>query len=337
MSGLQLLWFILIGVLFVGFFFLEGFDYGVGMATKLFAKDKHERDVVIRSIGPVWDGNEVWLITAGGAMFASFPEWYASLFSGYYIILFLILFALILRGVSFEFRAQMETERGKKFWEWTLFIGSTATPFLFGMMFTSLVRGMPIAEDRNVYAGFSDYVNLFSVVGGVAVTLICFIHALNYISLKTAGEIRLRAAKVASRLYPVLLVGLVVFAGLLWKETDFFTYRPISTFVILAVIVISAVAGYVGTLKGKELVAFISTGIILGGIVVLLFNGLFPRVMISSELPALDLLITDASSTPYTLKVMTIVSFLLLPFVIAYQAWSYYIFSQRLKVEKIEG
>lgn len=337
MSLLQLLWFIVIAVLFIGFFFLEGFDFGVGMATKILAKNRQEREVVMASIGPVWDGNEVWLITAGGALFASFPEWYASLFSGYYILLFLILFGLILRGVSFEFRHHMETDRGRNIWEWALFIGSTLAPFLFGMMFTSMVRGMPIAADKNIYASFGDYVNLFSIVGGVAVTLICFIHGLNYIRLKTDGPIRHRAALYAKRLYPVLFAGLVVFALLVWRETDFFDKRPVSTLIILIAIVLAAVVATYGSLKDKELLSFLATGAVLAGVVILLFNGLFPRVMVGNADAVRDLLIVDASSSPYTLKLMTIVTAILLPFVLAYQAWSYYIFGKRLKAGKIEG
>ena len=335
MTGLELLWFVLIAVLFIGFFVLEGFDFGVGMAMKLVAKNRQERDVLVNSIGPVWDSNEVWLITAGGALFASFPEWYATLFSGYYIVLFLILFGLILRGVSFEFRHHMETKRGRNIWEWATFIGSLTTPFLFGLMFTSLVRGMPIADDKNIYASFGDYVNIFSVVGGIAVTLVCFLQGLNYIRLKTDGPIRHRAHHVAKRLYPVLFVGLVVFAGLLWANTDFFDKRPVSTLILLVVVVLMAVVAAYGTYKDKEMVSFVGTSGILAGIVILLFNGMFPRVMIGST--GHDLLITDAASTPYTLKVMTIVTCILLPVVLAYLVYTYYTFRKRIHAEKIEG
>lgn len=335
MTGLELLWFVLIAVLFIGFFVLEGFDFGVGMAMKLVAKNRQERDVLVNSIGPVWDSNEVWLITAGGALFASFPEWYATLFSGYYIVLFLILFGLILRGVSFEFRHHMETKRGRNIWEWATFIGSLTTPFLFGLMFTSLVRGMPIADDKNIYASFGDYVNIFSVVGGIAVTLVCFLQGLNYIRLKTDGPIRHRAHHVAKRLYPVLFVGLVVFAGLLWANTDFFDKRPVSTLILLVVVVLMAVVAAYGTYKDKEMVSFVGTSGILAGIVILLFNGMFPRVMIGST--GYDLLITDAASTPYTLKVMTIVTCILLPVVLAYLVYTYYTFRKRIHAEKIEG
>ncbi|QIL46017.1 cytochrome d ubiquinol oxidase subunit II [Vagococcus coleopterorum] len=336
MSNLELLWFVLIAVLFMGFFILEGFDFGVGMATKLVAKNRHERDVLIESIGPVWDSNEVWLITAGGALFAAFPEWYASLFSGYYIVLFLILFALILRGVSFEFRHHMETDRGRSIWEWATFIGSTVAPFLFGLMFTSLVRGMPMDADKNIFASFGDYVNIFSIVGGIAVTLVCFLQGLNYIRLKTDGPVRERALKMAKPLYPVLFVGLIAFAGLLWANTDFFDKRPISTLAILVVIIAAAVLAMFGTFKDKEFMSFVGTSGILAGIVVLLFNGMFPRVMIGSE-GHRDLLITEAASTPYTLKVMTIITCILLPIVLGYLVWTYYMFRKRINSKKIEG
>ncbi|HBF74835.1 MAG TPA: cytochrome d ubiquinol oxidase subunit II, partial [Lactobacillus sp.] len=168
MTSAQILWFLLIGVLFSGFFFLEGFDFGIGMAVRFFGRNTAERDTIIQTIGPHWDGNEVWLITAGGAMFASFPMWYASLFSGYYLVLFLILVALIFRGVSFEFRANMKTETWRNFWEWAATIGSFCAAFLFGMMFTSMIEGVPMDAEGNIFGSFTTYVNWFSLVGGVA-------------------------------------------------------------------------------------------------------------------------------------------------------------------------
>lgn len=331
LEPLHFIWFLLICVLFVGFFFLEGFDFGVGLATRLLAKDEKERDTVVQTIGPVWDSNEVWLITAGGAMFASFPHWYATLFSGYYIPLFLILVGLIVRGVSFEFAAHSETKKEKNFWQWMLFVGSLIVPFMFGMIFTSMIQGMPIDENFNIFAKFGDYVNLMSIVGGVAVTLICFIHGLNYIRLKVEGDLRDRAEKLSQKLYPVLFVGLVVFAVLVYTNTDFITRRPVSTIAILAVIVAAAVAAYYGALKGKETLSFLSTGAVLAGIVVLIFNGIFPYVMIG-DVAANSIKISEAASTLYTLKTMTIVTACILPFVLAYLSWSYYIFRKRIKV-----
>ncbi|TFJ76545.1 cytochrome d ubiquinol oxidase subunit II [Carnobacterium maltaromaticum] len=333
-SGLQFFWFILIGVLFAGFFFLEGFDFGVGMSTRFLARDREERDQVIGTIGPFWDGNEVWLITAGGAMFASFPNWYAAVFSGYYLILFAILFGLIIRGVSFEFRHKMATEKGRHFWDWTLFFGSIIPPFFFGVLFTSMVSGMPLDADGNMMATFTDYFTPFSVVGGVAVTLLCFLHGLNYIRIKTLGDIRERAEALAKKLYILLFVGLVAFAGLLYFYTDFFTVHLVSTLVLLVIIILLSVMATYGAYKNKEMLSFITSGLTLIAVVALLFFGLFPRLMVSSLDSAYDLLIATGSSSPYTLKLMTWISLSILPFVLGYQGWSYYIFRQRISKEK---
>lgn len=329
MSFLQLLWFILIGVLFAGFFFLDGFDYGVGMATVTLSSDEAERDQMVRTIGPVWDGNEVWLITAGGAMFASFPYWYASLFSGYYLILMLVLVGLIIRGVSFEFRAKSPMSR-KRIWDFALGLGSFMAPFFLGIMFISMIQGMPIDANGNFHATFFDYINWFSVVGGVALTLLTYLHGLNYIALKTVGDIRQRANNVAQFLYWVLYIGLVVFALMLIFMTDFMKVHPVATITMLVVMVALTIIAHAATFRGKELTAFITSGLTLVALVALLFIGLFPRVLISSISPRYDLLIQNASSTQYTLTVMTIATCCLLPFVLAYTIWAYWIFHKRI-------
>lgn len=334
MSALQLLWFFLIGVLFAGFFFLDGFDYGVGMATITVAHNEAERDQMVQTIGPVWDGNEVWLITAGGAMFASFPFWYASLFSGYYLILMLILVGLIIRGVSFEFRAKSPMPH-KKIWDWTLGIGSAMVPFFLGVMFISMIKGMPIDVNGNFHATFFDYINWFSVVGGIALTLLTYLHGLNYLSLKTAGEVEERANNYAQFLYWVLYLGLIVFALLLIFMTDFIHVHPIGTLTMLVVIVILSIVAHAATMKHKELTAFIASGLTLVSLVALIFIGLFPRVLISSISSRYDLLIQNASSTHYTLTVMTIATCCLLPFVLAYTIWAYWIFRKRITMPVI--
>ncbi|GAA3016046.1 cytochrome d ubiquinol oxidase subunit II [Tetragenococcus solitarius] len=336
MSSLQLFWFILIGVLFAGFFFLEGFDFGVGMSVQTLTKNDQEKDQVVQTIGPVWDGNEVWLISAGGAMFASFPMWYASLFSGYYLILFTILFGLIIRGVSFEFRSNMPEER-KWIWNWTLSIGSFLVPFFFGILFTSMIQGMPIDSNGDMTARFTDYINLFSLVGGVALTLLCYLHGLNYISLKTTGPIRSRAKNYAQALYWVLYVGLVAFAVLLYLQTDFFALHPVSTITLLVVMVLLTVIANYCSYTNKELTAFLTSGFTLIALVTLLFTGLFPRVLISSTNATNNLLIANASSSPYTLKIMSYTAIGLLPFILAYIAWTYYIFRKRVKHTEIAG
>lgn len=334
MTALQFFWFFLIGLLFAGFFFLEGFDFGVGMAVQTLAHNEHEKDQIVETIGPVWDGNEVWLLTAGGAMFASFPYWYASLFSGYYLVLLTILCGLIIRGVSFEFRHKVPAEQ-KNIWNWTLTIGSALVPFFFGVMFISLIQGVPLDAKGNMMAHFGDYINLFSLVGGVAVLLLSYLHGLNYISLKTTGPVRDRARNYAAFLYWVLYLGLLVFALLLFLKTDFFSQHALGTLVLLVVIVVLSLFAHASVFKQHEMSAFIASGLTFVALVALLFQGLFPRVMISSISSKYDLLIQNASSSPYTLKIMSIVAISLVPFVLAYTVWAYYIFRKRISLPVI--
>lgn len=329
MSGLQLFWFILIAVLFGGFFFLEGFDFGVGMSVLALARNKREVNQAIATIGPFWDMNEVWLLTAGGAMFASFPYWYASLFSGYYNILLLILACLILRGVTFEFRHRSESEKVERGWEIILGVTSFFIPFLFGLMFTSMIQGVPMDARGDIYASFTTYVNPLSLVGGVAVALMSFLHGLNYIALKTEGNMRKRANDLANKLYFVLYAGEVVFALLIAIKTDFIEKHAALTIGLLAVIVLLTVFAHVSVAKKREMSAFLSSGLTFLALVALLFQGLFPRVMIA-ENPAYSILIKDASSTHYTLTTMSYITIAILPFVLAYMAWTYYIFRKRI-------
>jgi cytochrome d ubiquinol oxidase subunit II len=329
MSGLQILWFILIGVLFSGFFFLEGFDFGVGIASVTLTKDKREVDQTIGTIGPFWDLNEVWLLTAGGAMFAAMPYWYASLFSGYYNLFLLLLVGLILRGVTFEFRHHSPTEKGKTFWTKILGISNFAIPFLLGLIFTSMIQGVPMDANGNVWATFTTYVNPLSVVGGVAVVLLSWLHGLNFITLKTEGPLHDRAKKQANSLYYILYAGEVVFAVLLAIYTDFIKKHPIGTIALLAVIVLLTVIAHLSVRKNKQMTAFLSSGLTFIALVALIFQGLFPRVMISKD-GAHDILIQHASSTPYTLTTMTIVTLCILPFVLAYISWTYWIFRKRI-------
>jgi cytochrome d ubiquinol oxidase subunit II len=331
MTTLQLIWFILVGLLFAIFFLLEGFDYGVGIANRLLGRDTKERSKILRAIGPHWDGNEVWLLTAGGAMFASFPFWYASLFSGFYVMLILILLALILRGVSFEFSSHVRTDKARGFWQWVTAIASFAAPFIFGMLFIDLVRGMPIDAKGDIYAGFGDYVNLFSIVGGVAVSLLSLLHGLNFLRLKfKKDEIGERATKLAKVLYPVLFAGLVVFAVLLYIDTDFFANHLIETLALLVAIVGASVVATYGAYMKKAITSFVASGLTLMLVVVLLFVGLFPRVMVAND-SANDILIANASSTPYTLSVMTVVVVIFVPIVLAYTIWSYVVLNKKPK------
>jgi len=335
MTGFQMLWFVLIAVLFAGFFFLEGFDFGIGMSLRTLAKNEAEEDALIRSIGPHWDGNEVWLITAGGAMFAAMPFWYASLFSGFYLILFAILICLIYRGVSFEFREQMRTNKFRNLWTTISAVTSMLVPFLFGLLFIDVVQGMPLDAHGDMSANFLDYFNIFSVIGGVALSLLSYVHGLNYARLKiTSGSLHERIQKQLKVLYPVLLVGEVAFAITLFVYTDFFTKKPVLTVILLAAIVVLTLLAWSVTLKQKNTLAFVMLGLVIIVLVALLFTGLFPRVIVGNE-AGMSILLKNATSTPYTLKWMTIISFTALPIVLAYQIWSFYVFRDRIRVEKM--
>lgn len=335
MTMLQILWFFLIGLLFAAFFFLDGFDYGVGMAVKTLAHNEAERTQLIRTIGPVWDGNEVWLITAGGAMFASFPYWYATLFSGYYLILLVILVGLIIRGVSFEFRAQSPMAK-KPLWDNALALGSLIVPFFFGVMFISMIKGMPIDAQGNIQAHFFDYFNWFSIVGGVALTLLTYLHGLNYIALKTTGAIQARAQNYSQAFYWVLYLGEVVFALLLLFQTDFIKVHPLATLLGLALIVAFSVLAHANTFKNRNGWAFVFSGLTLVSLVALLFSGLFPRLMISSISSQYDLMIKSASSSNYTLIVMTIATLVLVPCILVYTVFAYWIFRKRIEMPRVE-
>ncbi|WP_338540991.1 cytochrome d ubiquinol oxidase subunit II [Paenibacillus tundrae] len=328
--SLSELWFLLIAVLFVGFFFLEGFDFGVGMSSGIIAKTDRERRTLINSIGPFWDGNEVWLITAGGAMFAAFPHWYATLFSGFYLPLVVVLLALIGRGVAFEFRSKVKRQQWRKTWDVIIVVSSALLPFLFGVVFATLMKGLPIDGEMQLRAGFLDIVNPYTVVGGLSVTLLCLVHGLLFVSLRTVGDLRERALHTARQLMLPLAAMLAIYAVMTYLMTDIFTVRgwALWIMVILGAGAL-ALANYFVRQK-REGWAFGMTGAVIAISFASVFIGLFPRVMISSLGAAFDLTVYNASSGGYSLKVMTIVACTLLPFVLGYQIWSYYVFRKRL-------
>ncbi|WP_138495601.1 cytochrome d ubiquinol oxidase subunit II [Paenibacillus pinistramenti] len=330
MLSLNELWFILVAVLFIGFFFLEGFDFGVGMATGILAKNDTERRVLINSIGPFWDGNEVWLLTAGGAIFAAFPNWYATMFSGYYTPLVVLLLALIARGVAFEFRGKVQDNRWKKTWDICIFIGSLLPPFLLGVVFSGFMKGLPIDGQMEMKAGLFDMVNGYTLVGGVTVTVLCFVHGLLFTVLRTEGEIQARARRLAKQmLYP--LAALLALTGVAtYFATDIFEAHG-TVLSVLALLGLAAflLAGYFLSHK-RDGWAFGMTGAVIALAIIGVFAGLFPNVMISSVDSAFNLTIHNAASGHYSLKVMTIVALSLLPFVLGYQIWSYFIFHKRV-------
>ncbi len=330
MLSLNELWFVLVAILFIGFFFLEGFDFGVGMSTQLLAKNDTERRVLINSIGPFWDANEVWLLTAGGAMFAAFPNWYATLFSGFYIPLVFLLLALIGRGVAFEFRGKVGNARWKKVWDGAIFTGSVLPPFLLGVVFACLIQGLPINEAMEMHAGFFDIVNAYTVVGGLTMTLLCLLHGLMFTTLRTTSDLQERARSMARKLLLPVAGLFAAFGVMTYFMTDVFERRGGLIAVLLGLALLAfLLGGYFMSLK-RDGWAFGMTGAVIALTVASVFAGLFPRVMISSISQAFDLTIYNAASGPYSLKVMTIVAVTLLPFVLGYQIWSYFVFHKRV-------
>lgn len=328
--ALNTLWFILIGVLFTGFFILEGFDYGVGILLRVLGKNDEERRAIINTIGPVWDANEVWLLTAGGAMFAAFPNWYATLFSGFYLALFLMLAALIVRGVAFEFRSKDRNPRWRDLWDWAIAVGSFVPALLWGVAMSNIVRGVPIDARMHYVGGFFNLLNPYALLGGVAGLGIFTLHGALFLALRTDGEVRRRAEALAQRLWPIVLVVGAATVVASYFATDIFQRLGVNPG-------ISALGAGVAFLVGGWLLrrgrfgwAFAMTALTIALTVVTTFRGLYPRVMVSSLNPDWSLTITNASSSPYTLQVMTIVALAFVPIVLAYQAWNYWVFRARI-------
>jgi cytochrome d ubiquinol oxidase subunit II len=334
---LQTVWFILIAVLFTGYFFLEGFDFGVGILLPFIAKDDTDRRVVINSVGPVWDGNEVWLLTAGGAIFAAFPHWYATMFSGFYLALFLILLALILRVVAFEFRSKLEGVQWRRAWDWALFFGSFVPALLWGVALTNIVHGVPIDANKMFTGTLLTLLNPYALLGGVVSLVVFTLHGALFLALKTEGEVNARARRVARTLWVPAGVLLALFAGFGYSQTDFIGRLGIipGTLPLLAVGSFLA-AGAFMALKADGW-AFAANGLTIIFGTVVAFQGLFPRVMVSSTNPAFNLTIYNASSSQYSLTAMLVVALTFVPIVLAYQGWSYWVFRQRISRATIEA
>lgn len=331
MLELSELWFVLVGVLFVGFVFLEGFDFGVGMSTKFLARNDLERRMLVNSIGPFWDANEVWLLTAGGAMFAAFPHWYATLFSGYYLAFVLLLLALIARGVAFEFRSKVPNPKWTQTWDWAIFLGSLLPPFLLGALFSGLIKGLPIDADMTMHASFfGDIVNIYTVVGGVAFVLVAFMHGLMFTQMKVDGELRERANQLARKMYIVTGAVIVLFVALTAVYTDAFANRGAILIPVYGVAVLLYLLLYKLLKDRKEGYSFATTGVIILLVVASFFIALFPNVLISTTDAAYNITVYTASSGDYSLKLMTIVAAIFVPIVLAYTIWSYYIFRKRV-------
>jgi cytochrome d ubiquinol oxidase subunit II len=330
---LNILWFILITVLFAGFFFLEGFDFGVGILLPFLGKDDTERRILINTVGPVWDGNEVWMITAGGALFAAFPNWYATLFSGFYLALFLILVALIVRGVAFEFRSSDRSPQWRSLWDWMIFLGSSLSAVLWGVACADLIRGVPIDAKMQFAGNFFDLVQPYAVLGGVSTFLLFTLHGALYLSLKIEGEMLQKLQNATQKIGIVTILVVVAFAVLTAFETDL--YASTGATIALLLCALALVLANIAARSGKSGWAFIASALTIVFLTVSFFWGLFPRVMVSSLNPEWSLTIYNASSSPYTLKIMTIVALTMVPIVFAYQAWTYWVFRKRVTEKEL--
>ncbi|MER6847852.1 cytochrome d ubiquinol oxidase subunit II [Streptomyces flaveolus] len=323
-------WFVLIAVLWTGYFFLEGFDFGVGVLTRLLARDRAEKRVLINTIGPVWDGNEVWLLTAGGATFAAFPEWYATLFSGFYLPLLVILLCLIVRGVAFEYRVKRPEERWQRNWETAIFWTSLIPAFLWGVAFGNIVHGVKIDRDLEYVGTVWDLLNPYALLGGLVTLSLFTFHGTVFTALKTVGEIRERARTLALRVG--LVAAVLALAFLLWTQADNGDGKSL---VALVVAVAALVVALAANQAGREGWAFALSGVTIVAAVAMLFLTLFPNVMPSTLDADWSLTVTNASSSPYTLKIMTWLAVIAMPVVLLYQGWTYWVFRKRIGTQHI--
>ena len=329
---LQTLWYVLIAILWIGFFFLEGFDFGVGMLLPFLGKKDEERRAIINSIGSTWDGNEVWLLTAGGATFAAFPHWYATMFSGFYLALFLLLIGLIMRGVSFEYRSKDPNPKWRHTFDWMIAVGSFLASLLLGAAFANLARGVPINENMMFTGNLFTLLNPYGLLGGVTTVFIFLLHGANFLGLKLQDELRERVNIAAKRIWIITTVLYIILAASTYIAGFWARNRIDPGVVPVAAVAALLVAGYFVNQK-REGWAFIMGALNIVLTQVTFFGMNFPNVMISTTNPAYNLTIYNASSSQYTLTVMSIVALIFVPIVLAYQGWSYYMFRKRISTD----
>jgi cytochrome bd ubiquinol oxidase subunit II len=328
--NLQILWFLIVAFFWAGYFLLEGFDFGVGMLLPFLPRNERERSAMLESIGPVWDGNETWLVVAGGATFAAFPAWYASLFSGFYLALLLVLVFLIVRVVSFDWRERSTSPRWRATWMWANTLGSFGAPLIWGIGLSALLFGTPLDSNGDFTGTFWDLFHPYTVVAGLAVVALFAFHGATFLTIKTEGDLCERASRAARRLSaPAVVLGA---AFLVWTvvvavdRNDKDVFPPVLPAAIgIAALLVAAV------LAGKRSGwAFALTALGTVAVVATLFTSLYPRVMVSSPDFANSLTVANAASAHYTLAVMSVVALIIAPLILLYQGWTYYVFRQRL-------
>ena len=326
---LNVLWFILIGVLFAGFFILEGFDYGVGIMLPFVSKTDEERRVVLNTIGPFWDGNEVWLLTAGGAIFAAFPNWYATLFSGFYLAFFLILLGLIVRGVAIDFRSKVDSAAWRKTWDGLFFIGSLLPALLFGVAVSNFLTGVPIDANMEFVGNLFTLITPYTLLGGIVFVLVFAYHGALFLSLKSGVDSLTNRVKAYSVKIGVAMLAATV-AWVIYGALITGILNSVIAVIAVALAALSLIVSVVLQLKGRSGLAFVASILAILFVTVMVFATMFPNVLISTLNPLWNLTIYNACSSPYTLKIMTIVALTLVPIVLIYQGWSFWMFRKRV-------
>jgi cytochrome d ubiquinol oxidase subunit II len=326
MSSLVPFWFIIITILWAGFFILEGFDFGVGMLHSFVADDDAGRRAAINTIGPLWDGNEVWLIVAGAAMFAAFPGWYATMFSGMYLAIVLLLAALIIRGVAFEYRGKRDAASWRRTWDVLLTTGSVLAPLLIGIALAGLLHGLPINSAQDYTGSFWDLLQPYALWTGVTLVLVCLLHGATFLCLKTTGDMHERSRQLARRIAPV--TGAFVIGFIIWTHVTASTTFFLNFIELLAILAVIAAISLV--YNHRDGFAFTATTVTIASCIVAIFVDLYPNVMVSSTSPAYNLTVHNTASNHYALTAMTIVVVVFLPVVLIYQAWTYYVFRRRI-------
>lgn len=331
---LAVVWYVLVSILFIGFFFLEGFDFGVGVLFGFLPKSELEKRTLMNAIGPFWDGNEVWLITAGGAIFAAFPNWYATMFSGFYLALLVVLAALIFRGAALEFRGKHDSESWKRSWDRTFFISSLVLALLWGVAMANLIKGVPIDGTMNYVGSFFDLLSPYTLAAGLATLLVFTFHGAIFLSLRCTGELEQKTVQLAKKLGLAALILSIILGGLTWLQTDLFDNKLAIIAAVASVVALIGAWQLVG--RGKSKAAMLANGASIALATAALFLGMFPRVMVSSLAPEYSLTIYNAASSAKTLLLMTKVALIFVPIVLGYQAWTYWIFRKRIHAKDLE-
>ena len=330
---LQTLWFIIITFLFIGFFVLEGFDFGVGILLPFISRDDRQRRTIINTIGPFWDGNEVWLITATSGMLAAFPDWYATLFSALYLPVMMMLVALIFRGIAFEFRSKRDNPAWRSFWDWSIFGGSVVPALLWGIALANFIRGVPVDGSMHYTGGLLNLLNPYALLCGITATLIFTLHGAIFLTLKTTGVLHERAMEFAKKLWAPATLLCILFMTYTTIETDLFRHLGVNPGIIPVFSVLALISVLFLLQKNAAGWAFAMTSVAIAFSTITIFMGLYPRLLVSSLNPAWSLTIYNSSSSAYSLGLVSVVALVFLPIIIMYQGWSYWVFRQRVTVD----